>query len=73
MMYNRDVCCRYISSYITTNKYCNYTSSRITKNTFSCITEGLCNYTSSCIMTINILLYIVLYNDNKYFIIHLLV
>ena len=32
-----------------------------------------CYYTSSCIITINILLYIVLYNDNKYFIIHRLV
>ena len=28
-----------------------------------------CRYTSSCIIETNILLYIVLYNDNKYFII----
>ena len=32
-----------------------------------------CQYTSSCIMKINILLYVFLYNENKYFIIRLLV
>ena len=36
-MYNKNVYCNYISSYIITNKYCHYTSSYIIRNTFSCI------------------------------------
>ena len=38
-MYNRNICCHYIPSYIMKNKYCCYTSSCIMRNTFSCITE----------------------------------
>ena len=30
-MYNENVCCHYILSYIIINKYCYYTSSRITE------------------------------------------
>ena len=37
-MYNRNVCCSYISSYIMTNKYY-YTSYCITRYTLSCVTE----------------------------------
>ena len=43
------------------NKHFNYTLSRITRNTFSCTLKYLLS------------LYTVLYNDNKYFIIHRLV
>ena len=32
-MYNQNVCCHYISSYITINKYCYNTSSCIMRNT----------------------------------------
>ena len=54
-----------------TNKYCYNTSSRIMKNTFSCIiTIFICHYISSYIMTTNIVLYnekyIFMYN-NIYF------
>ena len=36
-MYNKNICCNYMSSYIMTNKYCYYTSYRIMRNTLSCI------------------------------------
>ena len=42
MMYNRNVCCYYILSYIIINKYCNYTR------------KCICHYTRRCIMIINI-------------------
>ena len=38
-MYNENIYCHYISSYIIKNKYCHYTSSCIIKNTLSYIRE----------------------------------
>ena len=38
-MYNRNVCCHYILSYIMKNKYFYYTSFCIIKNILSCLRE----------------------------------
>ena len=40
-MYNRDICFHYTLSYIITNKYCHYTSSRIHESVFVIIRDDV--------------------------------
>ena len=56
-----------------TNKYYHYTSSRITRNTFSCITKHLLSLYVFLYNDIYLSLYKKTYNDNKCFIICLLI
>ena len=68
-MYNKNICCHYMFSYIMINKCCRYTPPCITTNTFSCITEMLlviihCHYTLSLYKLMYNKKYISLYNRN---------
>ena len=54
-MYERNVCCHYILSYIMRNKYFYYISSRIRRYTLSCITK------------LFVAIIHLLNNNNKYF------